>query len=298
MRNKIFINLTSIVFLTVITILSPQTTSAKTQDKQSVPQTNAIGNIITDDYLYLLTQHLYRWYMDESDILNNRNKDYFTFWINPVSQTLDTNDKSKMLQIILPDFNISVLAKKSDYTIDELNISVSNNTYRIAKVSRISPITAKPADAISKVILYPAMKQYLFTIRNDVQFPNETLLQHLAKAVREQLHEDARKNNDPLPGGEQLVYLSPLSPLANELWVFWETGRLLLHFSSDLDLTDPDLWKIDQLAVDSYDVDEQVVVSLEEAPGSNAYLTRDQVGRALYNCIILGKRIIIPPKKT
>ncbi len=44
-----------------------------------------------------------------------------------------------------------------------------------------------------------------------------------------------------------------------------------------------------------YDIDEQVVVSLQEVPGSNAYLTRDQVGRALYNCMILGKRVILEP---
>ena len=39
------------------------------------------------------------------------------------------------------------------------------------------------------------------------------------------------------------------------------------------------------------DVLNQTVVSHDEAPGSNAFLTRDQVGRALYNCVILGRRI-------
>ena len=69
---------------------------------------------------------------------------------------------------------------------------------------------------------------------------------------------------------------------------------VLLRFSSDLDLANPALWKLGDLTVDTYDIDEQMVVSLDEAPGSNAYLTRDQIGRVLYNCIVLGKRFDVP----
>ena len=49
------------------------------------------------------------------------------------------------------------------------------------------------------------------------------------------------------------------------------------------------------MAVDLYDIDEQVVVSLDEVAGSNAYMTRDQVGRALFNCIVLGRRVVLEP---
>jgi len=42
-------------------------------------------------------------------------------------------------------------------------------------------------------------------------------------------------------------------------------------------------------------LDQQVVVSHEEAPGSNRFLTRYQVSRALFNCVILGQRITVPP---
>ena len=56
------------------------------------------------------------------------------------------------------------------------------------------------------------------------------------------------------------------------------------------------MWEHEDLAVKMYDLDEQVVVSLDEVAGSNAYLTRDQVGRALYNCVVLGKRLELDPK--
>ena len=92
-----------------------------------------------------------------------------------------------------------------------------------------------------------------------------------------------------------MIHLSPLSPVASELWVFWETGRMLLRYGSDLDLADPAVWDHDELMVEAFDIDEQVVVTLDEVSGSNAYMTRDQVGRALFNCVVLGKRLTLQP---
>jgi hypothetical protein len=42
-----------------------------------------------------------------------------------------------------------------------------------------------------------------------------------------------------------------------------------------------------------YDLDQQVVVSHHEAPGSNRFLLCYQVSRALFNCIVLGQRITV-----
>jgi hypothetical protein len=53
------------------------------------------------------------------------------------------------------------------------------------------------------------------------------------------------------------------------------------------------LWGHAALAVRTYDLAEQTVVSLDEVPGSNEFLTRDQVGRALYNCMVLGRRMVL-----
>ena len=52
------------------------------------------------------------------------------------------------------------------------------------------------------------------------------------------------------------------------------------------------------LGIRTYDVLTQTVVSLDEAAGSNAYMTRDQIGRALFNCIVLGQRLaaVNPPQ--
>jgi hypothetical protein len=83
--------------------------------------------------------------------------------------------------------------------------------------------------------------------------------------------------------------------VANETWVLWEIRRKLFYISSDIDLEDPAVWKYQTLTFRTFDLKQQVVVAHEEASGSNFYLTRHQVSRVLFNCIVLGQRIDFPP---
>ena len=84
-----------------------------------------------------------------------------------------------------------------------------------------------------------------------------------------------------------------MSPVANEVWVFVENRNWFLHFTSDSDIENPELWAAQQLRVRLIDAANDTVVSMEEMPGSNVYVTRDQIGRLLYNCIVFGKRILV-----
>lgn len=93
---------------------------------------------------------------------------------------------------------------------------------------------------------------------------------------------------------EKTVYFAPVHEVANEIWAFWEEGKLLFRFTSDIDLSNPAVWTRETLGVSIYDIVEQTVVSHEEKPGDERFMTRDQVGRALYNCIALGKKCVIP----
>ena len=100
-----------------------------------------------------------------------------------------------------------------------------------------------------------------------------------------------------MTAGEKVVHVAPLSPVSNELWAFWEGGRKLFSFASDIDLSNPAVWEHETLLARIYDLDEQVVVSHEEAPGSNRFLTRDQVSRAMFNCVLYGQRVTVSPSK-
>ena len=255
---------------------------------------SAPPELLETNTLCALAQHLYRWYMDETDIEKNADSDHMTFLVRPLHPALDPEDRSQLAEVYLPDFNIHVRLKKADYTIPELNTTVRTDGYKIIRVSR-EEATSSDGCAVVR-IPYAEMRALLFRLRNHAVFPDSELSKRLAAALEHRLHEDNQANRDRPSTGEQVVHLAPLSPVANEIWVFWETGRLLIRFSSDIDLANPAVWNHENLIVDVYDIDEQVVVSHHETAGSNAYLTRDQVGRALYNCIVLGKRIAVTPR--
>lgn len=256
---------------------------------------NAPAELLEPDFLCEVAQHLYRWYMDEIDIEKNAGTKYMTFLVRRLSPTLDPNDRSELAEINLPDFGIRVILKKADYEIPELNATVKTDRYKIIRVSRDNAVACD--DGVAVNIPYADMADRLFRMRNQTVFPDHDLSLRLREALQHQLQKDNDANRGRDSAGEQVVHLASLSSVANEAWVFWETGRLLIRFSSDIDLGNPAVWEHEDLSVTVYDVDEQVVVSLHEVAGSNAYLTRDQVGRALYNCVILGKRIAVTPGK-
>lgn len=261
---------------------------------EPAPDTTAA---IDQPYLFEVVRHLYRWYMDESDIEKVSGLEDVTFQIRALHPKLDEGDRSEVAEITLPDFGITVEVKKSNYTIEELATVVSNDMFKITRVAR--DVAGTPPGAETRVVKanYAQMRDYLFRTRKDVQFPEGDLLMRMRLAARKEMKKQLEATGSPLPEGAQVVHLAPLSPVANEEWVFWETGRVLIRFASDIDLANPSVWEHEDLAVRIYDIERQVVVSLDEVPGSNAFLTRDQVGRALFNCIILGKRIELDPKE-
>src|SRR5262249_31635179 len=138
------------------------------------------------------------------------------------------------------------------------------------------------------------MRDYLFRTRNQHDFPDPALLERLREAGRRDAAKEGTLTNAPT--SEFVIHLAPRAPAANETWVLWESGRNLFYFASDIDLANPAVWQHEPLMARVFDLDTQVVVSHEEAPGSNRFLTRYQVSRALFNCIILGQRTAVPPR--
>jgi hypothetical protein len=256
----------------------------------------AVDPQLTDpSYLSEIARHLYRWYLDAEDVTPEINRGEFLFWVRDVKLRLDEDDRSRFGEITLPRLGVCVRVKKPDYAVPELDLVVRSDTYRIINVARVAPTEDRPADAVEVAVGYEQMRDYLFRTRHLLQTPGPELLARFRAAAREELGAYLAARNLPVPDEPQAVHLSPLSPVANEAWVFWENGRILLRFASDIDLADPAVWEHEELAVRMFDLDEQVVVSLDEVAGSNAYLTRDQVGRVLYNCIVLGERVLIEP---
>ncbi len=259
---------------------------------EAVPLDPALSD---GNYLHEVVRHLYRWYMDEIDVEKEAERDHFTFRLRELRPELDPGDFSRFGEIVIPELDIYVTVKKPDYAIGHSDRRVTSDVYKIVNVARY-PEPPVPPDRYREVRLsHSELREYLFVTRSRVRYPEGELLERMRAAVHEELEDEYPLLPESADQFSRVVHLSPLSPVANEVWVFWEAGRLLLHFSSDLDLEHPETWESELPVVRAYDIDEQTVVSLHEVAGSNAYLTRDQVGRALYNCVILGRRLELPP---
>lgn len=245
---------------------------------------------LTDSkYLFEIVRHIYRWHLDENDVDRLSGAQDFPFWVRRVSVPLDDGDHSSMAEIVMPLLGTLVKVKKPDYRIEELNVVVTGSTYRITGVSKIG-LPEKPLAEHQVVnVKYEEMKAYLFRTRGEASFPDDALRERLRIAARKEMG----LNPEERSAGRHIAYLAPLSPVANEAWVYLENQKLLVRFASDIDLVNPAVWSQEALMVKTWAVMNQVVVSLDESAGSNAFITRDQIGRALYNCVVLGRRLEI-----
>jgi hypothetical protein len=280
-----------------------QATSAKAPEQPAVPAAQPAkpvpAPLLDEAWLREIVRHLYRWYIDERDIdAVIRAKDV-VFWVRELRPKLDEGDRSLFGEVVLPQFKLRVRVKKADYTIPELNVTVKNDGYRITSVARMEDEAAKPAGAAEVTMNYEQLRDALFKTRSLAAFPEGDLLERLRAGVRNQLAKEQPEalapGPGPAPAPTQVVFMAPLSPVANETWVFWETGRALIRFASDIDLTNPAVWDHEELAVKMFPLDQKVVVSLDEVSGSNAFMTRDEAGRVIFNCVVLGKRIELTP---
>jgi hypothetical protein len=229
-------------------------------------------------------------------VLPEVNRGEFVFWVRQLELELDAGDRSRFAEITLPRLGVRVDVKKSDYEIPELDIHVVNDQHQIMSIERIPKSSASTPEGVEEIrIDYQQMRDYLFQSRSKALPADEELLAFLKEAEREQLKSYFNERGEPYPTEPLVIHLAPLSTVANDAWVFWEDGRLLLRFQSDMDLESRDLWEHMELDVEIYHLDEQVVVSLDEVAGSNAYVTRDMVSRALFNCMVLGQRATVQP---
>jgi hypothetical protein len=181
--------------------------------------------------------------------------------------------------------------KKADYAVPEMDLEIKNDDYRIIRVEKRDQ---PPSDreAYRRIVLSKKyILDYLFKMRSQRDYPDEALIERMRAALRNQY---ASQTNTVI-SGPQTVYVAPISKVSNNLWVFWENAGKIIRFSSDTDLTSKAFWDYEKLGVRMYDLDKDVVLSMAEAAGSNAYVTRDWAARVLFNCVVFGKRMIVTP---
>lgn len=260
------------------------------------PTAPPVAAELTDKrFLYEVARHLYRWYLDEQDLRSVPARTRFEFLIRERHPVLDAGDQSRYAEIVMPALGLVVSVKRPDYPIAELGLVVTSSCFKVVQVSR-EVLSAEKLHSYARVeVEARELEDYLFRTRAQSEFPDARLrgVMHQA-ALRTMLKEEHTAAMLTSTNRQATLFLAPLSPVANETWVFWEEGRLLVRFASDLDLSHTAVWRHEDLTARVYDLDRHVVVSHEESPGSNAFLTRDQVGRVLYNCVVRGMRLVAP----
>jgi len=256
---------------------------------------NVPGEIVERTYLFELVRYLYRWHLSEEEIEMLSAEKQVVFGIRTVAVKLDAGDKSEEAEIVLPQVGMRVGLKKADYAIEETGAAVKSDRFKVIDVRRDAGAQSPRGVAAGYRVVEVGtqeMLEYLFKTRGEKDVVAADVVEKMRAAVRR----EAAKEK-VLPGVAvvaPVVHIAPLSPVANETWVYWEAGRKLFYFASDHDLGKAAGWDQSAMQVRIYDLDQQVVLSHEEAPGSNRFLTRYEASRAIFNCVVLGERVTLP----
>jgi hypothetical protein len=274
--------------------------ACRTTTPSTPPSQADLLELTQTSYLQMVMRYLYRWQLDHSEFEHLVSHKNIVFWVRPLQLKLDPGDHSKFADLLLPQLNITLRVKKADYTIAETGEVVTSKGFKIVRVSRgevpwyrglpwVQPRGSSVATLDSKDTL-----DYLFQKRFQIDLFDPEVAQHLLDVAREQAAKEGLSNSNVL-NGQQLICIAPPSPVANETWVLWEIRRKLFYIASDIDLTNPAVWKYQNLTIRTFDLVKQVVVSHEEVSGSNFYMTRHHLSKVLFNCIVLGQRINFSP---
>ena len=249
--------------------------------------------VLTRDYVAEVIRYLYRWHADETMLASVSQHTDTELWARPLHPKLDAGDDSRFCEVLFPRVNLRIVLKQADYLVEELGQRVRNESFKVHSVGGYASLPAPQSSYTVFRFDRGELSDYLFRTRNDRAFPDEELRERLRAAVRKAMGERPADVED----GPAVVYLAPLSSVSNDLWVYWENGHRIIRFSSDADLTQKIYWDLAGVDVQVYDLRENVVVSLGEAPGSSKYVTRDWAARVLFNCIALGQKVVLQPAR-
>ena len=258
------------------------------------PETNtAFTQLQEKPFVFAVLEYLYRWHFDQSYVLAAGKVDTLEIWVRPLYPTLDAGDHSEYAEMWIPAVNMRVELKRSDYKIPEMNLAIVDRSFKVSRVTRqLNPPASQSNYQVSRYAL-AEVQDHLFDSRTNRVPMSDSLRTAARKLVLDYLYKA-----HPAPFTEdQIIYVAPVSSVCNDLWAFWETDRKIMLFSADTDLSNPGFEQLSQLRLEVIDLDKDVVASTQEVPGSNAFVTKDWVGRMFFNCILYGERIVRTPEE-
>jgi len=253
----------------------------------------ASSPVLQKQFILEVMKHLYRWHFDQSFVLETGKADTLEVWARLLRPPLDTGDRSEFAELWIPAVNMRVELKRSDYKVPEMNLEIVDHSFKVKRVTRqLLPPASRSNYQVARHAL-SEVRDYLFATRTNRVAVSDNLLTAARKLITDYLR---KAHADPFTE-EQILYVAPISPVCNDVWVLWESGRKIMLFSADTDLSNPGFAQLSQLRMQVIDLDKDVVASTNEVPGSNAFVTKDWVGRLFFNCILYGERQVRTPEE-
>jgi len=241
------------------------------------------------EYLRGVLEYVYYWHLEPSRFFEEDQDTNIEILVKKNSYSKDLDNNSTRYELIIPDLNLGIDLVKANYTIQELDLQITNSSFKVVAVNPDfrEPITNEEFKV--RLLSEGKMMKRLFQSRYRPAVISGDVISNiynsLVKLSKLELGHPLKK--------EHIFYVGPLSDYSNDIWIFWETERKLVKLSSASDYTSKAYWQLLPIFVKIYDLDSDVVVSLSEVSGSNAYITKSYAGRIMFNCIVDGKKVII-----
>jgi hypothetical protein len=261
----------------------------------ATPTVTVLDDRLRDSaFQFEVLRYVYLWYLDDRFFVNTAEATSFEIWVRPVEpRTRDPEDKSLYAEMWVPAAQIQLKLKLADYPVPELNRQVKSPGFRIIRANPLSD--APGAREGYAVFTYDRQKirTFLADTRNRPQLPDAALRERLKAAMREtvKLHPPSD------PTAPQVFFLSTVSPVSGDLWILWVNEKTAIRFGGEFGADEPDLLSLLPLHTQLFDLKSKVVASLLETEGSTGFITKDWAGRILYQCLVLGERVEVPPEK-
>jgi hypothetical protein len=277
----------------VIALSGCVSSSSPIRDSASTEPDTTLKSLLEKQFVLDVLQHVYRWHFDQSYLLEAGKLDALEVWARRLHPRLDAGDRSDFAELWIPAARTRVELKRSDYSIPEMNLEVVDRSFKVKRVIREPRPPASRSNYEVESYAQVEVQDHLFTTRTNRMPVSENLKTVTRKLIVEHLN---KTHSDPFTE-DQIFHVAPISPVCNDFWIFWETERKIMLFAADMSLSNPGFSKLSQLRMDVIDLDKDVVASTREVPGSNAFVTKDWVGRLFFNCILYGQRQVWTPEE-
>lgn len=245
----------------------------------------------TRENLLEVIHHLYLWYYDQSFFPPGEALSELEVYFRTVERPLDAGDESEFGELFFPAIQMLVELKRSDYHIDEIDHAVRDEFFKVRRVQRAATAPVPLDEYRTTVVNRDELREW-FSTKSHAAPP-------LADALRRRLRDTLLKHQFDQQWDDASVhifYVSPLSPVSNDIWVLHENTNQLLQFSADMDVSHHHTWDKLNLRLKFHQLDPNLILTPDRERTEANELNKDFIGRALFNCVVLGNRIEVLPK--